>query len=163
MKVINLLEKLEIGGVEYIDIHKEDGDVLCSVECTNRWHEFLAEKVLDSEVIKFSIGDDGDCGLDIYIKELHEKKHDDSVDSLVFAKTELDKIVIKQKSLVDEIGEIIKEDPDISVQVCFGSRQTHIDVAKNKKCDFRTLWYGASEKDILDSIKDLIRLVKEED
>ena len=44
MKVRDLLEKIEIGGVKYIDIYNEDGDALCSVDCTNRWREFLAEK-----------------------------------------------------------------------------------------------------------------------
>ena len=110
MRVIDLLEKVDIDDLEFIDIFSKDEDGLCGVLHPDRWCEFLPEKVLNSEVVKFSPNDtSSEPALNIYIKDEEtckdvykdkfEKKHDDSVDSLIFAKKELDKVIIKQKSL----------------------------------------------------------------
>lgn len=76
----------------------------------------------------------------------NEKKHDDNVDSLIFAKKELDKVVIEQKSLVDEIHEIVKDDPNVVIQVVFGSYKDCVIVSSNKFSDFKNLLPDASEK-----------------
>ncbi len=174
MKVIDLLETVYIEDIEYIDIFSENEDGLCGVLHPERWREFLTEKVLNSEVFKFSPNDtSSEPGLNIYIKDEEtcndiykdkfEKNHDDGVDLSIFAKQELDKIIIARKSLVDEINEIVKNDPDIMIQVCYGSYKTCISIYYHGSTEFRNLWNGPSEEDILDVIKDLIRLVKEKE
>lgn len=174
MKVRDLLEKVYIEDIEYIDIFSEHEDGLCGVLHPERWREFLTEKVLNSEVFKFSPNDtSSELGLNIYIKDEEtcndiykdkfEKNHDDSVDSLIFAKKELDKIIITRKSLVDEIHEIVKDDPKVVIQVVFGSYKDCVVVSSNKFSDSKNLLPDASEKNILNAIKYLIESNKEED
>lgn len=175
MKVIDLLEKWSVKGISYIDIYDEDKKELCMVSCPEKWREFLTEKVLNSELVTFSIRISEPCGLLLYIKDEEtckdvykdkfEKKHDDSTDSLIFAKRELDKVIIKQKSLVDEIEEIIKYDPDTVIQVTFGGSKICVMVYSNylRATNFKNLSPHASVKDILDAIKDLVRLAEKEE
>lgn len=175
MKVIDLLEKCNTKDIVYIDVYNEDKKELCLVSCPEKWREFLTEKVLNSELVTFSIRISEPCGLLLYIKDEEtckdvykdkfEKKHDDSTDSLIFAKRELDKVIIKQKSLVDEIEEIIKYDPDTVIQVTFGSSKICAMVYSNylRATNFKNLSPHASVKDILYAIKDSIRSVKEKE
>ena len=174
MKVIDLLENVCIEDIEYIDIFSEHEDGLCGVLHPERWREFLTEKVLNSEVFKFSPNDtSSEPGLNIYIKDEEtcndiykdkfEQNHDGIVDSLIFAKKELDKVIIARKSLVDEIHEIVKDDPNVVIQVVFGSYKDCVMVSSNKFSDFKNLLSDASEKNILDAIKYLIQSNKEEE
>lgn len=176
MKVIDLLEKADMDDLEFIDIFSKDEDGLCGVVQPDRWREFLPEKVLNSEVFKFSPNyTSSEPGLNIYIKDEEtsndiykdkfEKKHDDVADSLVFAIQELDKVIIKQKSLVDEIEEIIKNNPDTVIQVTFGGSKICVMVYSNylRATNFKNLSLHASVKDILDAIKDLVRLAEKEE
>lgn len=202
MKVIDLLEKADMDDLEFIDIFSKDEDGLCGVVQPDRWREFLPEKVLNSEVFKFSPNyTSSEPGLNIYIKDeeskletfcendivgftkedevnlsnllegLHkqimanEKKHNDTVDSSIFAKQELDKVIIKQKSLVDEIEEIIKNNPDTVIQVTFGGSKICVMVYSNylRATNFKNLSLHTSVKDILDAIKDLVRLAEKEE
>lgn len=167
MKVIDLLEKVDIDELEFIDIYTEDEIALCTVSCPDRWRGFLTEKVLNSEVFKFSPNDtSSEPGLNIYIKDEEtcndiykdkfEKKHVDSLDSLIFAKKELDKVIITRKSLVDEIHEIVKDDPNVVIQVAFGSYKDCVMVNSDKFSDFKSLLPDSSEKNILNTIKYLI-------
>lgn len=196
MKVIDLLEKVYIEDIEYIDIFSEDDDGLCGVLHPERWRELLPEKVLNSEVFKFSPNDtSSEPGLNIYIKDeerdskifteenrnsllhslegLHEqfvaneKKHDDGVDtivnSLLFTKDGVEKYIFKKESFIDKVNKIIKDNQDIVIQISFADTKTCVIVANDKQTDYRNLWAWASEEDILDVIKDLIRLVKEKE
>lgn len=161
MKVIDLLEKADMNDLEFIDIFSEDEDGLCCVLHLDRWREFLPEKVLNSEVFKFSPNDtSSEPGLNIYIKD-EETCNDIYKDK--FEKKELDKVIIKQKLLVDEIEEIIKDNQAINIEVAFGSHKICVIVADKDRSHFRNLSPDVSEEDILDVIKDLIRLVKEEE
>ncbi len=166
MKVIDLLEKVYIEDIEYIDVFSEDEDGLCGVLHPERWREFLTEKVLNSEVFKFSPNDtSSEPGLNIYIKDEEtcndiykdkfEKNHDGGVDLSIFAKQE--------KSLVDEIHEIVKDDTNVVIQVVFGSYKDCVIVSSNKFSNFKNLLPDASEKNILNAIKYLIESNKEED
>ena len=166
MKVIDLLEKVYIEDIEYIDIFSEDDDGLCGVLHPERWRELLPEKVLNSEVFKISPNDtSSEPGLNIYIKDEEtcndiykdkfEKNHDDGVDLSIFAKQE--------KSLVDEIHEIVKDDTNVVIQVVFGSYKDCVIVSSNKFSNFKNLLPDASEKNILNAIKYLIESNKEEE
>lgn len=161
MKVIDLLEKADMNDLEFIDIFSEDEDGLCCVLYLDRWREFLPEKVLNSEVFKFSPNDtSSEPGLNIYIKD-EETCNDIYKDK--FEKKELDKVIIKQKLLVDEIEEIIKDNQAINIEVAFGLHKICVLVADKDRSHFRNLLPDVSEKDILYVIKDLIRSVKEKE
>lgn len=176
MKVIDLLEKADMNDLEFIDIFSEDEDGLCCVLHLDRWREFLPEKVLNWEVFKFSPNDtSSEPGLNIYIKDEEtckdvykdkfEKKHDDSVDSLVFAVKELNKVGVQHEPFMNEIEEIIKNNPDTVIQVTFGGSKICVMVYSNylRATNFKNLSLHASVKDILDAIKDLVRSVKEKE
>ena len=143
MKVIELLEKLEIGGVEYIDIDKEDGDVLCSVECANRWHEFLVEKVLDSEVIKFSIGD---CGLDIYVKNEESSECESCNEDE------------NGSSFLERIREIVKTKNNERLFLGFDTKKTHIG-KYNINTDELLCLYSLHDKDCEEELIDAIKAI----
>lgn len=174
MKVIDLLEKAYIEDIEYIDIFSKDDDGLCGVLHPERWREFLTEKVLNSEVFKFSPNDtSSEPGLNIYIKDEEtckdvykdkfEKKHDDSVDSLIFAKKELDKVIIKQKSLVDEIKAIFRDGFVSSINLFFRPNETHAHVIVDDtygRSNSIDLPFGVSDAHILDTINDQIEFLK---
>lgn len=173
MKVRDLLEKWNTKDIDYINVYNEDKKELCLVSRPERWKEFLSEKVLNSELVASSIRKGEECGLlidikdeethdDIY-KDKFERNHDDSVDSSIFAKQELDKIIITRKSLVDEIHEIVKNDPNVVIQVVFGSYKDCVVVSSNKFSDSKNLLPDASEKNILNAIKYLIQSNKEEE
>lgn len=197
MKVIDLLEKWSATGIGYIDIYDEDKKELCMVSCPEKWREFLTEKVLNSELVTFSIRISEPCGLLLYIKDeeskletfcendivgftqddevnlshllegLHkqfianEKKHDDTVDSLIFAKKELDKVIIERKPLAEEIKAIFRDGFVLSIDLFFRPNETHVIVdGTNGKSVSRDLPFGASDAHILDTIKDLIKFLK---
>ena len=69
MRVIDLLEKWSVKGISYIDIYDEDKKELCMVSCPEKWRELLTEKVLNSELVTFSIRISEPCGLLLYIKD----------------------------------------------------------------------------------------------
>ena len=97
----------------------------------------------------------------------NEKKHDDGVDtivnSLLFTKDGVEKYIFKKESFIDKVNKIIKDNQDIVIQISFADTKTCVIVANDKQTDYRNLWAWASEEDILDVIKDLIRLVKEKE
>lgn len=170
MKVIDLLEKWSVNNISYIDVYDEDKKELCIISCPERWREFLTEKVLNSELVTFSNRISEACGLVIYIKDeetvstrKYFEKHDDDVaDSLAFAVRELNKVTVQHKPFMNEIEDIIKNNPDTVIQVTFGDSKICVMVYSNhlRDTEFKNLSPHASVEDILDVIKDLI---KEED
>lgn len=63
MRVIDLLENCNTKDIAYIDVYNEDKKELCLVSCPDRWQELLSEKVLNSELVTFSIRKGEECGL----------------------------------------------------------------------------------------------------